>query len=196
MARLFPKVDAFRVLQFTEEVENMPALAGFISSIVAFSMRLPPLQIGIVVFAVVFAFRLFHLFGFFVPPFTFLFPVSRVYSLVAGYGILLIGVLVFGYFTTGWPGVLAFVVARISCGFIFGVVEIWWMGRIHQQIGFPFTMSERSFFHAFRLLAVRFGASTDLHVSDHELAPANWEHVFHDLVLKWPVVSERFTDDT
>lgn len=196
MARVFPKADAFRVLQLTEEVENLPALAGFVAGVVAFSMRLPPIQICIVVFAAVFVFRLIHLFGLFVPPFTFLLPVSRIYSFVTGYGVLLIGLLVFGYFAAGWQGVLAFVVARVSCGFIVWPIEMWWMRRVHQQVGFPFTASERSFFHAFRLLANRFGVSTDLNVSDQELAPARWEHVLVDLALKWPVVVGRFTDDT
>jgi hypothetical protein len=196
MARVFPKADAFRVLQLTEEVENLPALAGFVAGIVAFSMRLPPIQIGIVVFSAVFVFRLIHLFGLFIPPFTFLLPVSRVYSFVAGYGVLLVGLLVFGFVVVGWQGVLAFIVARVSCGIIVWMIEIWWMRRVFQQVGFPFTASERSFFHAFRLLATRFDVSTDLHVPEHELAPARWEHVFIDLALKWPVVVGRFTDDT
>jgi len=62
-------------------------------------------------------------------------------------------------------------------------------------MGFPITTSERSFFHAFRLIAARFGESTDLYVSESELAPSHWEHVLEDLAVKWPVVVERFTDD-
>lgn len=195
MARVFPKADAFRVLQLTEEVENLPALAGFVASITAFSLRLPPIQVGIVVFVTVFAFRLVHFFGLLIPPFTFFLPVSRVYSFVAGYGVLLVGLLVFGYFTTGWHGVLAFIAARIACGLLTWPIEILWMRHAHRQVGFPITGSERSFFHAFRLLATRFGESTDLHVSESELAPSHWEHVLEDLALKWPVVVERFTDD-
>jgi hypothetical protein len=37
MARVYPKTDAFRVLQLTEEVENLGALAFFIAGIAAFS---------------------------------------------------------------------------------------------------------------------------------------------------------------
>jgi hypothetical protein len=196
MARVFPKADAFRVLQLTEEVENLPALAGFVAGITSFSLHLSPIQIGIVVFATVFIFRLVHLFGFFVPPFTFLLPVSRIYSFVAGYGVLLVGLLIFGYFTTGWRGVLAFIIARISCSLVVLVTEVLSMRHVYRQVGFSVTASERSFFHAFRLLASRFGVSTDLQVSDGELAPSHWEHVFHDLAFKWPVVVGRFTDDT
>lgn len=118
MARVFPKADAFRVLQLTEEVENLQAVAGFVASITAFSLHLPPLQVGIIVFVTVFTFRLVHFFGLLVPPFTFFLPVSRVYSFVAGYGVLLVGVLAFGYFTTGWHGIIAFIVVRIACGLL------------------------------------------------------------------------------
>ena len=42
MARVYPQTDAFRVLQLTEEVENLGALASFIAGIAAFSLRLEP----------------------------------------------------------------------------------------------------------------------------------------------------------
>jgi len=153
------------------------------------------LQIALIIFIIVGVFRLVHLFGLFVPPFTLLLPVSRVYGLVAGYGVLLVGLLAFGFFTLGWGGVLAFVAARGCCFVLFGPVELAWVRRANRMTGFPFTSSERSFFHAFRLAANRLGVSTDLHVSDEQLHPYHWEHVFSDLAVKWPIVVSRFTED-
>lgn len=84
MARVYPKTDAFRVLQLTEEVENLGSLAFFLAGLVVFSARLEPLLIAVVVFVTVAVFRLVHLCGFFVPPFTMLLPVSHIYSQISG----------------------------------------------------------------------------------------------------------------
>jgi hypothetical protein len=195
MARVYPRVDAFRVLQLTEEVENLAALAFFIAGAVVFAVRLEPIQIGVVVFLSIAVFRSIHLFGVFVPPFTLLLPLSHLYSLVSGYGVLLAGLLIFGVLISGWKGVLAFVVARIACGIVFSILELTYGKHVFRETGVAVTASERSFFHAYRVEARRVGASTDLSVSDTELASANWERVFQDLAVKWPVVVNRFTGD-
>lgn len=195
MARVYPQTDAFRVLQLTEEVENLPSLASFLAGLVAFAARLEPLHIGLVVFTIVSVFKLVHLFGFFALPFTLLLPLSRVFSVINGFGFLFLALLLFGYFTTGWGGILAFLVGRVACGVLFSVAEWFWGRRAFRLSGVGFTASERSFFHAFRLVATRQGASTDLSVSDEETDPAHWRHVFYDLSIKWPVVVQRFTDE-
>lgn len=89
---------AFRVLQVTEEVEDLPALATFMAGVAAFTLRLEPVQVGLVVFASAFVFRMVHLFGLFILPFTFLLPISRVYGFVSGYGVLLAGLIDFRFF--------------------------------------------------------------------------------------------------
>lgn len=195
MARVYPKTDAFRVLQLTEEVENLGTLAFFIAGIAAFSLRLEPLSIAVVVFVTLSVFRFVHLCGLFVPPFTLLLPVSRVYSRISGHGVLLAGLLVFGVWAAGWQGVVALIVGRIACAVVFGLVELAYGKHVYRTTGLAVTASERSFFHAYRLEASRLGVSTDLAVSDAELESAKWEVVFQDLALKWPVVVGRFTGD-
>jgi hypothetical protein len=195
IARQHPRVDAFRVLQTTEVVEHLRGLATFLSGAAAFSLRLEPLQIGVLVFVAVSIMHIVHLVGLFVPPITFLLPISRVYGFVSGYGVLLIGVLIFGLFSSGWAEVMAFIVGRVACGAVFGIVELQHSKRIHQRIGIFVSRSARSFFHACRLEANRLGASTDLTVADSELVPTNWEPVLDDLASKWPEVVGRFTVD-
>jgi hypothetical protein len=195
MARVYPQADAFRVLQLTEEVENLGALAFFIAGITAFSLRFEPALIAVVVFVAVSTFRLVHLFGFFVPPFTLLLPVSRVYSRFSGYGVLFTALLIFGYWATGWQGVVAYIVGRIVCAGVFSLIELAYSKHVYRKTGLAFSASERSFFHAYRLVACRLGVSTDLTVSDAELESAKWEIVFQDLAVKWPVVVNRFTGD-
>ena len=195
IARVYPRSDAFRVLQLTEAVENLGGLATFLAGLVAFSLRLEPLQIGIVVFVAVSIARVVHLLGLFVPPFTLLVPVSRMYGFVSGFGILLVGLLILGVVTVGWAGVVGFAIGRLASGLVFVVAEMIHGKRIHRKTGIAISASERSFFHAFRLEASRLGASTDLTVSDGELARTNWEPVLQDLSAKWPEVVSRFTGD-
>jgi hypothetical protein len=195
MARLFPRVDAFRVLQLTEEIENLASLATFIMGVVAFSMQLEPLVIGVVVGAACLSFKLSHLFGLFIPPFKLILPLSRVYSWFAGYGIFLIGLLVFGCSMVGWQGVLAFVVGRLAAGWLAGAIDLAYSKFVFKKTGICITASERSFFHAYRLLADQVGVSRSLEVTDEEMEPDNWQDVFADLMVKWPVVVSRFTPD-
>jgi len=196
MARVYPQRDPFRILQLTEEIDNLASLAGFTAAFAAFYLRLEPISIGLFVFAFVSVFRLVHLLGLFIPPFTFFLPVSRVYSFVSGYGILLVGLMVFGFVRSGWKGVLAFAVGRTASTLVFGLIELAYGRYLFQKIGLAVTSSERSFFHAYRLEANRFGASTDLNVSEAELASDKWELVLRDLSVKWPVVVSRFTGDS
>ena len=195
MARVFPRVDAFRVLQLTEEVENMAALATFIVGIVAFAMRLDPLIVAVVVGGTSLAFSMVHLLGLFIPPFKLILPLSRVYSWFAGYGVFLIGLLVFGFFTVGWKGVVAYIVGRIAACALAGAIDFAYAKAVFNKTGISMTASERSFFHAYRLSADSVGATRSLEVTDEEMDPENWEEVFTDLMIKWPVVVSRFTPD-
>jgi hypothetical protein len=195
MARLYPHVDAFRLLQLTEEVENMGSVASFIAGIVAFALRLDPLMILVVVGATNFAFRMVHLLGLFFPPFNLILPLSRAYSLGAGYGVFLVGLLVFGFFTVGWKGVLAYIVARIAASVLAEATDFAYAKVIVKKTGIFPTASERSFFHAYRLMADRIGVTRSLEVTDEEMKSGNWEVVFKDLMVKWPEVVSRFTPD-
>jgi hypothetical protein len=195
MARLFPRVDAFRVLQLTEEIENMPSIAAFFAGIVAFAIQLDPLMIAVVVGATGFTFKMAHLLGLFIPPFNLILPLSRVYSRVAGYGVFLVGLLVFGFLTVGWKGVVAYIVGRIVAIVLAGVINFAYAKAAFNKTGISLTASERSFFHAYRISADHVGATRSLEVTDEEMEPKNWEGVFTDLKVKWPMVVSRFTPD-
>lgn len=195
MSRLFPRVDAFRVLQLTEEVDNMASLATFVAGFVAFTMQLDPLMIAIIVGSTNFAFKMIHLFGFFVPPFKLILPLSRLYSLFTGYGVFIIGLLVFGFFTVGLKGIVALIVGAIVASALAGLIAFAYAKAMFNKTGIAITGSERSFFHAYRLSADRVGVTRSLEVSDEEMEPENWEKVFADLMQKWPVVVSRFSPD-
>lgn len=195
MARLFPDTDAFRVLQRTEEVENLAGLATLIAALTAFQLGLNPVMIGVVVATTSFVFKLVHLSGLFIPPFTLLLPVSRIYSWFSGYGFFLLGLLIFGWFAAGWLGILAYVLGRIVAATLVGVIDLWWGRFVFEETGVSVTASERSFFHAYRLEAKKLGRDLSLEVSDEEIDESSWMPTFLDLQMKWPVVTSRFTPD-
>ena len=154
-----------------------------------------PSQLAIACFVTEVGLKPVHYAGLFVPPISFLLPVSRVFSVVAGYGLMLIILSVICYFAGGWPRVFAMLGARVAAALVGAVLEIFYMKRMKKSLGFPFTGSERSFFHAYRLLAGKHDVSTDLSVSDEESAPGAWMPTYMKLAMDWPVVVSRFSDE-
>ena len=193
MARLYPKVDAFKILKTTEGLELMPTMLVFIVGVVSFYLRLNPYQIGLyaliasVVGALIITFRLF-----FIPT---LLKLATLYSYVSGFGILFIALAIYGFISVGWQGVGAYFIGKFLGLIVNYGIEFWNMKVIHSQIGTPLTLSELNFFTAYCLHAVEVGKTTDITVSDEELTEENWKECFQDLSLKWPEVVRRFTVD-
>lgn len=191
--RLRPEVDAFKVLKTTEGIEDLTSLVTFSTGLVCFLMKLDPLYIAISVFVAYLLAILINLKGFYVIPG--LVGLGTLYSYISGYGILLAGLSVAGYFLVGWQGVVAFFIGRFLAWSISQVLEIQDMKRIYKMTGLPLTASERHFFNAYRIHASRLGKTTDISVTEEELSEDNWKPAFNELAIKWPEVVARFTLD-
>ncbi|MCK5475445.1 MAG: hypothetical protein KAI71_02595 [Candidatus Pacebacteria bacterium] len=191
VARLYPKVDAFKVLKTTEGLESIPVLITFIAGLLSFYFRLSLFEIGLYVFIA-------SVVGFLVM-FSGLYIISRLdylgvfYSYVSGFGILLILLIAYGFIMVGWQGVVVFFVAKFLAGIVKTPIEVKLMKQ-HGELGF-LTLSEEHFFNAYRIHAKRLGKTTDIVVSNEELEEENWKSVFEDLAKKWPEVVRRFTMD-
>jgi hypothetical protein len=193
IARLYPKVDAFRVLKTTEGIESLPTMAAFLSGLYCFLSRVEPMTTGIVTFIAYLAAVIINLRGFYFIPG--LIALGTFYSYVSGYGILLILLGVTGLFVAGWQSVLAFFVAKFFAWAVAQALEFIDAKRVFRLSGFVFTASERHFFNAYRLHASRLGITTDISVSEEEAREENWQVVLEDLAVKWPQVVARFTHD-
>lgn len=68
MARLYPKVSAFRVLKTTEGIESLTSLATFIAAITCFIMKIDPFQIALVISITYIVSILINTFGLFIIP--------------------------------------------------------------------------------------------------------------------------------
>ena len=112
IARLYPEVDAFKILKTTEGIESIPSFITFATGLVCFYLRLPLFQIGLYVFIASIAGFLITSYGLYmVPGFI---QLGTFYSYIAGYGILLILLSVYGFITIGWLGIAVFFFAKIS----------------------------------------------------------------------------------
>lgn len=193
MARLYPKVDAFKVLKTTEGLESIPGMLALIVGLVSFYLGLDPYQIGLYTLIASVVGTAITTFGVFIVPG--LPKLGTLYSYISGFGILLILSAVYGFVSVGWQGVAAFFIGKLVAGLINNAIGFWNAKRTHSKIGIPLTISEINFFNAYRLHASELGKSTDITVSDEELKEDNWKECLEDLAIKWPEVVKRFTND-
>lgn len=191
MARLYPKVDAFKVLKTTEGLEEIPGVLVFITGMLSFFYGVDALYIAISVFLVSILGRLVTAFGLYVIPGL---PIlGTLYSYISGFGILLIVLTVYGLLSVGWRSVAALFIGKILAGMVNIIFELWNVKRIYRASGIPVTQSEISFFNAYRIHASRLGCTTDITLSDSEWEEVNWSECFEDLANRWPEVVRRFT---
>ena len=193
MQRLYPSVDAFKVLKTTEGFELLPNSMSFLAAIVCFLSHLSPITTACVVAAV-------HVFGHFMcisglPADAFFLRLSTFFSVLHGYGIYLFCLAVVGFLFAGWQGLLGYVAGRVLAGVVNGIINHFNLKRIQKQVGTYVTMSELNFFNAYMYHARRNKKSLDLTVSDEELDESKWLPVFTDLAAKWPQIVARFTTD-
>ena len=188
IARLFPKVDAFRILKTTEGIESLPTLLALVIGLVCFITHVQPVSTGIAVFVAYIAGAIINLPGlYFIPS---LVSIATLYSYVSGFGIFLIGL-----FLADWKTVLAFFLGKFFGWAINQVLELWDTKRAYRLSGQPFTASEKFFLNAYRLHASRLGVSTNIELTDDELKEGNWAPAFLDFEGKWPKVAARFTQE-
>lgn len=193
VARLYPRVSAFRVLKTTEGLESVPDLLAMLACLASFVARAEPLQIGLYTLGAAVVGKLITLFGFYIIPG--LPMLGTMYSYASGFGVLFILVAVAGFVLVGWQGVVAFLVAKLLAGIVNTVLDFTNTYRIYKQLGIAITTSQINFFNAYRLHASKLGETTDISVSDEELNEENWREAFEDLATSWPEVVSRFRPD-
>ncbi|HLE17147.1 MAG TPA: hypothetical protein VI728_02550 [Syntrophales bacterium] len=99
MARLYPKVDAFKVLKTTEGLESIPGMLAFIVGVTSFYSGFDPYEIGLYTLIASVAGTAITTFGIFIVPG--LPKLGTLYSYISGFGILLILLAVYGFVSVG-----------------------------------------------------------------------------------------------
>jgi hypothetical protein len=201
MQRLYPTVDAFKVLKTVEGLQSIPGVFTFVTGLVCFYLKVAPYQIGLCIFCASVIGTVITLFGLTVPGLP---VVGTLYSYVSGFGILFVVVVVYGFVAVGWQGVLALFVGRLLAAIINWVLASWNAKRLYARIDKRLFLPELNFLNAYRLHASSVLASPsmsfqefkkriDVSVSQDEMKEENWKPCFQDLALKWPDVVRRFT---
>jgi hypothetical protein len=192
MARLHPRVSAFRVLRTTEAIESIPSSLSFICGMLAFLLRWSPAGIAAAVAAAYTCGVLINAAGFYVIPGVV--SLGRVYSVIAGRGILVLAIGVTGYLTCGIWGLVGYAAGR-GFGFLVRQIEEWrFASGAHKVLGQALTASERSFFNAYRVHSAPLGITTDISIDDGDLDEANWSPAYERLATEWPEVASRFKE--
>lgn len=193
MARLYPKISAFKILKTAEGLQSIPSLLTFIIGITAFYLHLDSLQIVLCTIAASILGTMITIFGVFIIPA--LPTLSTLYSHVCGFGIFLTIIVSYGMLSVGWKGTLAFLLGQLTGWIINEGIDLWHSKRIYSKTQTPFTLSEINFLNAYRLHADKIGITRDLSVSEQELKEENWDQCFNDLYLSYPKIVARFTID-
>ena len=202
IARLYPKFDAFYVLETTQGIHKIHSLAAFVCGMTCFLLRLQPIQIASWTICITFLFYLMRLFGAFVIPGMVYF--SKLFSRVTGYGFVTVMILVVGLWRVGILGTVAYLLARLVVEGLTMLIDDRVGTKLGMKMGVDPLLAKAGsmyfapgwdFVNAYKLLAPRCPVQVDVEVTKEELEQENWIHVWDDLVEKWPEVARRFQKD-
>jgi hypothetical protein len=152
---------------------------------------LDPVAIALAVGLTRFGFWMSHLFGPSVPPFTLVLPLAQLYARTPVSWICWLVVLVFGFLLTGWHGVIACITGQVASAVLSSGIGMAWARVIYDRSGAAITASERSLFHAYRMMAGRVGVALSLGVSEEEMMPGNWQPLYAEYTIRCPDAASR-----
>ncbi len=196
MARLYPNVDAFKILKAAEGFELIPSVLSFITGIISLLLDLPPSQVilNVIIASTLGCIITLSNFAYKIP----VLPViGRLYSYADSFGLYSAVIIVIGFIFSNWKSIISYFIAKLLSGILNMIIEFiyYYVNYLTSEThDVPFTAAEISFFNAYRWYAKKFGKSLDINVSEDELEIENWKDVYFDFVTKWPEVARRFDD--
>jgi hypothetical protein len=191
LARLHPRVSAFRVLKTTEGLELLPGLLAFLAGVILFLQRQNPTLVATAVFVaylVGLIINSVHLHS--IPG---LVPLSTAWSHIAGFGLPYVVAVIIGYVCVGWRGSVAFLLGSLLGWIAMHILDFLSAKKSYRELGQALTMSERNFFSAYQIHASRIGVSTDLDLAEAELSEENWAPAFQRLAEERPALVAMYT---
>src|SRR5690348_15171354 len=202
MHRLYPAVDAFKVLKLPEGLQSIPSCLAFVTTLVCFNLTVAPFQTLVFVFRAAVLGTLLALWAFVVPGLP---SVGKLYSYVSGVGILFVGLVIYGFVAVGFWGVLACSAGRLAAAFVSWIVELWNGQRLYRRTGVRLGLPELNFLWAYELYASEtiasppisfqeFRRSLNTSLTQDQMKVENWKPCFMDLARRWPKVVARFRE--
>jgi len=198
LGRLHPRVGPFRVLKTTEGIELIPSTLALMIAVPCFALKVHFIYIGIATFIAYNIGGFFNRRGWYFIPL--LVSLSTLHSYVAVFGISTVITIVIAFLLAGWQSAVAFIVGKIAGYIVCEALEFATMKKTWARWGqylpdsFGMTASERHFFNAYRLHALRLGVTTDISLSKKELKRGKWQRAYLHFARGWPKVVARFTE--
>lgn len=208
MARLYPEVKPYTVLETTAGFYKMHNAVACIAGIVCFHFRLPGWQIGGITFVATLAGYFMSVLAVYPPG---LLRLARVYSLLSGYGLVIVGLSAIGLLKVGFISTGLFGLWRILAESV-TVTHANHMGHNFQKIvdpqavaagtrllgwwrgwwSAPDDFAVRCFGNAYATYATKLGVPIKALVSQDELGSGKWRDVLREFAQEWPQVVRRF----
>lgn len=204
MARLYPKVKPYTVLETTAGFYKMHSAVACIAGILCFLLRVPVWQIGGITFVATVVGYFMAVLGMYPPG---LLRLARFYSLLTGYGLVLVGLSVVGLLKVGLIGTGLFWLSRFLAEAV-TVVHANHLGRNFQKRMDPQTdematrllgwwsapdgFAVRCFGNAYATYASKFGVPIETLATQNELDSGKWRDVLREFAQEWPQVVGRF----
>ena len=194
LARISDKVDPFNVLSMAESFWRLPGMFAAIVSAVLIYHGNPWLFGGLLLSSSLASYVFLIKKCIIRPIFTPILCLLKVYSLLTGYGLFVVGLSVFAYVRMGWVGIALYL--GMNC------VRIALDARLNQRVALDMIKNGTSymifepycFLLAFEYYARKFDreSSWTLQADTDDVAKA--QIVFEELKSKWPMVVARFGD--
>jgi hypothetical protein len=191
LARLHPKVKAFEVLKMVEGIELLPTFSAFLAGLFLLSFEYSPIEVGIWVCFATVSSGILYLYGIFP---SFLIRISSHLSVISGYGLFTIIIVIVGLFFGGWMALLSYFIGRYSASIILYLIELLIAHNWSNKCGYPVFGSEINFFNAYKFCARKIDVTLSIDLKDGELEEGHWFRPFFILEKEWPTITERFTD--
>lgn len=208
MSRLYPKVKPYTVLETTAGFYKMHGTVGFITGILCFLLQLPAWQIAVITFVATLVGYSMSLLAVYPPG---LLRLARIYSLLTGYGFVLVCLSIVGLLKVGLIGTGLFWLSRFLAESM-TVAHANHMGRNFQKIvdpqaaamatrllswwsrwwSAPDGFAVRCFGNAYATYASKYGMPIEALASQDELESGKWRDVLREFAQEWPQVARRF----
>ncbi|MEH1921615.1 hypothetical protein [Nostoc sp.] len=185
LARLYPKYRPHKVLKIAEGMDKAPEAIAYLLGFILFAVQISPIIIFINVLIFPAIMRVMHIRSKYID---YVVNLGVIFNSIGTFGIISIGLTVFGWYSVGWQGLVAFLCARFFGGFINSILEAQEKNRIRVLAKVNYNEFDRCFIDAYRFCANKIGVTIDLSVSQQELASNSWQIVYSDYSHQNPIL--------
>lgn len=187
LARLYPKYRPHKVLKIAQGMDKASEAVAYSLAFILFALRLSPAILFISVLVVPGILHWMHIRSKYID---LVVNLGVIFSTIGKFGIISIGLTVFGYYSLGWQGLAAFFGARLLGGVINTILEAQEKNRIRALAGVRYNEFDRCFIDAYRFCANKIGVTIEPSVSEQEIESDQWQIVYTDYSQQNPVLFE------